>query len=144
MDTTIFRGWMPALPAVIFNSPYDGCETGPSSSSSCDANTPNSSGSRSSAAWPRFRAQRSRPRTQTTICCSSSGSTRRCSTVKCAVALDDALHVLSTLDEGPGLVSFCKHLAALLSGDAYASLGDALSRARRRSCCLERRAVAAG
>ena len=38
--------------------------------------------------------------------------------------LDDALHVLSTFDEGPDLVLFYKRLATLLGADAYARSVD--------------------
>ena len=49
--------------------------------------------------------------------------------------LDDALHVLSTFDEGPDLVLFYKHLAVLLGDEAYARSvdpSDALSASQRR------------
>jgi len=49
--------------------------------------------------------------------------------------LDDALHVLSTFDEGPDLVLFYKRLAVLRGDDAYArpvDPGDALSASQER------------
>ena len=49
--------------------------------------------------------------------------------------LDDALHVLSTFDEGPDLVLYYKHLATLLGDEEYAhpvDPGDALSASQRR------------
>lgn len=49
--------------------------------------------------------------------------------------LDDALHVLSTFDEGPDLVLYYKHLAVLLGDPAYARPmhpGDALGASQRR------------
>ncbi len=52
-----------------------------------------------------------------------------------ACELDDALHVLSTFDEGPDLVLYYKHLAVLMGDDAYArpvDPSDALSASQRR------------
>jgi len=49
--------------------------------------------------------------------------------------LDDALHVLSTFDEGPDLVLYYKHLAVLMGDDAYSrpvDPSDALSASQRR------------
>jgi 1-pyrroline-4-hydroxy-2-carboxylate deaminase len=49
--------------------------------------------------------------------------------------LDDALHVLSTFDEGPDLVLYYKHLAVLMGDDAYArpvDPSDALGASQRR------------
>jgi 1-pyrroline-4-hydroxy-2-carboxylate deaminase len=49
--------------------------------------------------------------------------------------LADALHVLSTFDEGPDLVLYYKHLATLLGDDEYAHAiepGDTLSASQRR------------
>jgi len=49
--------------------------------------------------------------------------------------LDDALHVLSTFDEGPDLVLYYKHLAVLMGDDAYArpvDPSDVLSASQRR------------
>ena len=52
-----------------------------------------------------------------------------------AAELDDALHVLSTFDEGPDLVLYYKRLMVLLGDDAYAhpvDPSDALSESQRR------------
>ncbi len=49
--------------------------------------------------------------------------------------LDDALHVLSTFDEGPDLVLYYKHLATLLGDEVYAhpvEPSDTLSASQRR------------
>jgi 1-pyrroline-4-hydroxy-2-carboxylate deaminase len=49
--------------------------------------------------------------------------------------LDDALHVLSTFDEGPDLVLYYKYLATLLGDEAYARSvhpGDTLGASQRR------------
>jgi|SRR6056297_3327112 len=54
---------------------------------------------------------------------------------RAAGELDDALHVLSTFDEGPDLVLFYKYLAVLLGDEAYARSvdpSDTLSASQRR------------
>jgi 1-pyrroline-4-hydroxy-2-carboxylate deaminase len=64
-----------------------------------------------------------------------SGAAGDAEATRLARELDDALHVLSTFDEGPDLVLFYKHLATLLGDEAYARPvhpGDTLSASQRR------------
>ncbi len=65
---------------------------------------------------------------------SRAGAAGDAEATRLARELDDALHVLSTFDEGPDLVLYYKHLATLLGDAAYAHPvhpSDALSASQR-------------
>jgi 1-pyrroline-4-hydroxy-2-carboxylate deaminase len=162
-------GAAPGLPAVIYNSPYYGYETGPALFFELRRDHPNLVGFKEfggAAALTRAAEHITHADDELLLLvgvdtqvfhgfvrCGAVGAitgvgnclpaevlrlvelARRAAAgdaeaTRLAGELDDALHVLSTFDEGPDLVLYYKHLAALLGDEAYArplDPSDALS-----------------
>jgi 1-pyrroline-4-hydroxy-2-carboxylate deaminase len=164
----------PGLPAVIYNSPYYGFETGPQLFFELRAEHPNLIGFKEfggAAALTRAAEHITSGDDELLLLvgvdtqvvhgfvrCGAAGAItgignclpgevahlvglcRRAAdgdaeATRLALELSEALHVLSTFDEGPDLVLYYKHLATLLGAEGYGHAlegSDALSHSQRR------------